>query len=237
MRLLVILFIFLYSLNVRNAAGQINMARIIGKNNKESDLERDRQQTSDQDGAELALFEIYSNALKYILEGMFGSEYSDVILKSNDTNNLPLCSSNDQMIDKGCNVMMYSCTSHLKNKYLCYFYYWSFCRCSRPWSIGLLNYLIPPVYDCYPSIATDEDFLENQEFLDDSKTTAKTRKESKFLKTLPDDMEIPVGKCGLNVIFVVWIIAAFLTITWIIYRFYLFSCYIKANITANRKNR
>ncbi|KAH8740591.1 hypothetical protein FG386_002173 [Cryptosporidium ryanae] len=236
MRLLILFFTILNLFQTaRNEREQLSSVKNIANKNRESDYEQDKQ-TGDQEGAEIALFETYSNAMRYILEGMFGLDYENEIQKSNGTNNLPLCSANDQMIDKGCNVMMYSCTTHFKNKYLCYFYYWSFCQCSRPWSIRFLNYIIPPAYDCYPSIATDEDFFQNQEFIDDFKGT-KIKKESKLLKTLPDDMEIPVGRCGLNFIFVAWTIVALVTVIWILYRSYLFLCYMKANIRASRKNR
>ncbi|KAJ1612039.1 putative signal peptide-containing protein [Cryptosporidium canis] len=193
----------------------------------------DGQFAESAQGEPLSLFEAYSESLKFVLEGMFGPEYAQTISGPRDAESLPLCRENEQMVNKGCNIMMYSCSRHKNGKFLCYFYYWSFCQCSRPWKIKLLNYLIPPVYDCYPSVASEEDFslsldVKGQEAVP----------EKKGISALSEDLEIPVGKCGVNIIFVAWILLAMSFLGWVIYRLYRFGCYIKSQIAlSNRKRR
>ncbi|KAH8583379.1 uncharacterized protein ELE39_000147 [Cryptosporidium sp. chipmunk genotype I] len=191
------------------------------------------QQTENAQGETLALFEAYTKSLKFVLEGMFGSEYSQIISSTKNSDNLPLCRENEQMVNKGCNVMMYSCSKHKNGKFSCYFYYWSFCQCSRPWKLKFLNYFIPSLYDCYPSVAAEEDFSlpltsQNEE---------KMPLEKEFSK-ISEDLEIPVGICGTNSVFVIWILLVSSLLTWITYRIYRFGCYIKNQIAlSNRKRR
>lgn len=172
------------------------------------------------------LFESYSNSLKFLLEGMFGPNYKEII-SSNNTENLPLCSSNNQMENKGCNVMLYSCSRNV-NKFSCYFYYWSFCQCSRPWNIKILNYIIPSVYDCHPSIASEDDFQQMKEFNEN-------QIKANFKSSFSENLEIPVGECSVNVVFVTWIVALISIIIWIIRKIYLLSSYFGTSITSKKK--
>ncbi|KAK9171087.1 hypothetical protein CmeUKMEL1_14095 [Cryptosporidium meleagridis] len=191
------------------------------------------QPIENSQGESLALFEMYTKSLKFVLEGMFGPEYSQIISNKKNYENLPLCRENEQMVNKGCNVMMHSCSKHKNGKFSCYFYYWSFCQCSRPWKLKFLNYFIPPLYDCYPSVATEEDFS----IALTSQNEEKIPLEKEFSK-ISEDLEIPVGICGTNVVFVIWILLVSSFFTWIIYRIYKFGCYIKNQITlSNRKRR
>lgn len=183
-------------------------------------------------GEPLSLFEAYTESLKFVLEGMFGPDYIQTISRTKDSEGLPLCRENEQMVNKGCNVMMYSCSRHKNGKFSCYFYYWSFCQCSRPWGVRLLNYLIPPVYDCYPSVASEEDFR----LALDSKSDEGASSKREF-SNLSEDLEIPVGKCGVNIIFVVWILLVLSFLCWVVYRLYKFCCYIKNQIALSSRKR
>ncbi|OII73823.1 uncharacterized protein cubi_03620 [Cryptosporidium ubiquitum] len=191
------------------------------------------QQTESSQDESFALFETYTKSLKFVLEGMFGPEYAQTISNTKNSEGLPLCRENEQMVNKGCNVMIYSCSKHTNGKFSCYFYYWSFCQCSRPWKLKFLNYIIPPLYDCYPSVASEEDFNLALAFQNEDRIFSE-----KVFSKLSEDLEIPVGKCSTNVIFIIWILLVASFFTWIIYRIYKFGCYIKNQIAlSNRKRR
>lgn len=192
------------------------------------------QQAEGVQGESLSLFETYTESLKFVLEGMFGPDYLRVVSRSGDSEALPLCRENEQMVNKGCNVMMYSCSRHKNGKFSCYFYYWGFCRCSRPWGAKLLNYLIPPAYDCYPSAASEEDFS----LALDSKGEEGGASSKGDFSGLSEDLEIPVGRCGVNIIFVAWVLLVLSFLSWVAYRVYGFGSYIKSQIAlSSRKKR
>ncbi|EEA07648.1 uncharacterized protein CMU_005710 [Cryptosporidium muris RN66] len=176
------------------------------------------------------IYNIYTNLVELILKKMFADEYEFRMENIDNIENPPLCRNNEQMVNKGCNIMLYSCSKLASEKFSCYFYYWSFCECNRPWIWSWLNYVIPPIYDCYPSIATDEDFTDLS--MEEKGIFSKL----KNIDFDTEELEIPVGECRVSGLFVLWILIVIVLLSYLAYQVYSFGLYIKIFMKSKKED-
>ncbi|KAL7068872.1 hypothetical protein ACR3K2_07070 [Cryptosporidium serpentis] len=216
--ILILLIYFLITIHKEAIAGD---QKFISSNPPESD-----------NGLEMSpvIYNIYTNSVELMLRKMFADEYEFRMANINSIENPPLCRNNEQMVNKGCNIMLYSCSKLSNEKFFCYFYYWSFCECNRPWMWSWLNYVIPPIYDCYPSIATDEDFTDLS--IEEKGIFSKL----KNIDLDTEELEIPAGECRVSGLFVLWTLTVVVLLSYLAYQAYSLGLYIKIFIRSKKED-